>query len=1140
MLWKRIAGLVALMLLACWTSAAPASDDLDQAQRANEEGVRLYEAGQYDQAEALYKQSLADFERLSGPDHLDVATSLANLALLYYSTDRGAEAESLWKRSLAIREKELGPEHIDVATSLANLALLYQSQNRAADVEPLLKRSIAIREKAIGPDDISIARLLDGLAWAYDSEGRAAETEQLMKRALSIREKEFGKEHAEVGATLYRLAGAYMQFGRFADAEVLLKRLVAVRERDLGPDHADVGAALSALGIAYQYQMRSADAEPVLKRALAIQTKALGPEHPDVAGTISALSVAYEAQGRYADAIALTKQSLAIQEKAKGPDHLDVAVALNNLAGQYEMLERYAEAEALYKRALAIGEKAPGAGERVVAVSLSSLADLYKSQERYQDAEPLHKRSIAILEKVLPPNHPDLATAISNLAFMYLNQDLYPQAEVLLKRAIGIYEKSLDPDHYSLAMTVMNLATAYDGENRHDEALTLLKRSLASFEKSLGPEHPHVAGVLDSVARNALYRGDIAEAVAHWRRATEIIRHRAERGLGGASAESGNEEAQRTQPIFGGLVKAIYRLHAANEKDLQAAAFDTFLTAQWGRSADAASSLAQMTARSAQGSPEMASLVRERQDLVSELQSKDQRLVSARGEPPETRDAKSEQELSERIRAIDARLAAIDARLTKDFPSYAALVNPKPLTVSAVQSRLHDNEALVMFLATAEVKPIPEETFVWIVTKSGVRWLRSEFGGNGLAREVAALRCGLDQAAWQVKETDCAKLTGTTYTKADSDAKKPLPFDTGRSHAFYKSLLSGAEDLIRDKQLLIVPSAALSQLPFQVLVTAPPEQGKPTAWLVREHALTVLPSVASLDALRSRPRPAAVGRKPYLAFANPLLEGKAGDPFSRRRAESAARSSDCAAVAAERTLAEAARSFAALDGDATLGAAADVDALRRLMPVPQTAALVCDVRQAVGADEDDIHLAGRATETEIKAMNAKGALASYAVVNFATHGLVAGALKATAEPGLVLTPPASGTPQDDGYLSASEVAALNLDADWVILSACNTAAGGAKDAVALSGLARSFFYAGARALLVSHWAVWEKAAVQLVTGAIAAGNAGVGRAEAMRRSMLALADTNNASISHPSYWAPFVVVGEGGAAPSPTTMKGAQ
>ena len=136
-----------------------------------------------------------------------------------------------------------------------------------------------------------------------------------------------------------------------------------------------------------------------------------------------------------------------------------------------------------------------------------------------------------------------------------------------------------------------------------------------------------------------------------------------------------------------------------------------------------------------------------------------------------------------------------------------------------------------------------------------------------------------------------------------------------------------------------------------------------------------------------------------------------------------------------------------------------------------------------------------------------------------------------AEPALVLTPPAKGTEQDDGLLTASEVARLKLDADWVILSACNTAStDGTPGAEGLSGLVKAFFLAGTRALLVSHWPVFSDAAVKLTTRMLReASKAGVGRSEAHRRAMLALMnDGEKPYYAHPIFWAPFVVVGEGG------------
>jgi CHAT domain-containing protein len=200
-------------------------------------------------------------------------------------------------------------------------------------------------------------------------------------------------------------------------------------------------------------------------------------------------------------------------------------------------------------------------------------------------------------------------------------------------------------------------------------------------------------------------------------------------------------------------------------------------------------------------------------------------------------------------------------------------------------------------------------------------------------------------------------------------------------------------------------------------------------------------------------------------------------------------------------------------------------------PLYETADELCEVARDLNADVNEIRLGAQATEAEVKRLSASGALADYRIVHFATHGALAGQLDPKAEPGLLLTPPEEASEEDDGYLTASEIAALKLDADWVILSACNTAGADAQSAEAMSGLARAFFYAQARALLVSHWAVASDSTVKLITRAVSetASSKRVGRAEALRRSMLALIDNGEPHEAHPTYWAPFVLAGEGGA-----------
>src|SRR5262249_28607766 len=153
----------------------------------------------------------------------------------------------------------------------------------------------------------------------------------------------------------------------------------------------------------------------------------------------------------------------------------------------------------------------------------------------------------------------------------------------------------------------------------------------------------------------------------------------------------------------------------------------------------------------------------------------------------------------------------------------------------------------------------------------------------------------------------------------------------------------------------------------------------------------------------------------------------------------------------------------------------DAETLSKVLPpLPETADELKAIAKRLNVPDSDIHLGSSATETAVKS----AALADYRIVYFATHGLVAGEIEGLGEPALVLSLPRAPSPADDGLLTAGEVAQLKLDADWVVLSACNTAAGDKPGAEALSGLARAFFYAGARALLVSHWPVNSKAATR--------------------------------------------------------------
>lgn len=1038
----------------------------------NSLGFIYVKQGRYAEAEPLYQRAVAILERAGNPGALAIA--LNNLALLYQSQARHAEALQPYKQALALLERTLPPGDPRIATALSNIGLLYQNLGRYADAEAFYKRSLTVLQSAHDPNDPAVAIVLNNLAGLYKIQGRYADAKPLLERVVMIEEK-VHPDHPETGTALNNLAVIYQDLARYADAETYFKRALVLREMALPADHPDVAQTLENLATLYYDLGRYADAEPLYRRALPIKEKALGSNHPDVALLLHNLATLYSSQGRYADAEPLFKRSLAIRENA--PNHPDVAVTLNGLALTYSNQGRYAEAEALYKRALAITERAFGDHHPEIARLLTDLAALYDSQGRHADAEPLYKRALPIWEKVFGPDHPDVAITLHNLAVLCQRQGRYAEAEALYKRALAIREKALGPDHPDFALSLNGLASLYGVQGRYADALPLVRRAISS------------AHAAPSIALTVLFGAQ-------------------QKGISGAGVLD-----------------------------------DALEVVQRATQTSAATAVDKLAARFAAGTGRLAQLVRRDQDLAAEGDLLDRAMLAAVSKDPSKRDVTAEQRIRDRRAAVEAERRKLEAVFSSQFPDYAALSRPQPLTVKDIQALLSDREALVLLM------PDDKVTWAFAVTRKAVRWVRSDQGREALGRNVAALRCGLDAGRWDEgsrglvrndagRPPNAPPVSGAQFCEAlfgqPAANQAMLPFDLGRARALYKELFGQMDDVVADKDLLIVSSGPLTALPFQVLVTAEPDEALPhntdgyasAKWLGLRQAIAVLPSAASLRVLRSHNQ-ASAAPSPYLGIGNPLLTGPSGND------RSAFERQDCASEAA--SVKGGRRGFLR----PFPGELAAVEDLRRQPPLPDTADEVCAVAKRLGADpRTSVNLGARATEARVKEMSRSGALARARILHFATHGLVAGETReiaglSEAEPALLLTPPRTASQEDDGLLTASEVAGLKLDADWVILSACNTAAGDVAGVETLSGLARTFFYAGARALLVSHWYVDSATAVDLVTGTFdaLATDPAMGRSEALRRAMTELIARGGRN-AHPALWAPFTVVGEGGAPPA--------
>ena len=894
--------------------------------------------------------------------------------------------------------------------------------------------------------------------------------------------------------------------------------------------------ALNSRAVELSLDGKFTEAIAPAKQAIEL-AKSLDPKHPALGGLLHNLARLYASLGRYEEAEFITKHEVKVAEAALGPDHPDTALALDSLAGIYTTQARYAEAEELGKRVLAIYERVHGADNLLLSVPLNSLARVYAAQERYEEAETLYKRDLAIIEKVAGADSSEARASLANLAALYERQGKYAAAEPLLRRAVSLAERDIGPDHPQFAVLSTNLAALYNSQGKYASAEPLLERALAIAETSVGTDSQIYANALFHSAALAMAQRRWPQALTALERAANLALARARRsGERAGSTLIGPAEGEplRFDTALTAFMRAGHRVAELEPARAQALSDEMFRVAQWARGPEAGVSSAQISLLQGKGDARLAGLIRERQDLVSTWQRKDKLLVVARSGLALTRNFATEKALSESLGGIDTRIGEIDRTLAEAFPRYAALINPMPLSIEEARAQLQPGEALVVFIGIDALWQEPEATFVWAVTKDDSRWVRIELGPAALAERIEALRCGLDfLGEWRGENAKrCGALLNTPIVPVSPSS---LPFDIARAHDLYEALFGKVDDLIKDKHLLIVPSGALTALPFQALVTAKPAAAAPpqaaayagTEWLAKRQAVTVLPSVASLKSIRQAHASAATS--PFIGFGNPLLSGRDGKDrraWERQKCPSAQEQAahiDVTSAGIDQPIA----SF-------FLRGAANLEALRHQPALSETADELCAMARSLGTGEGSVYLGERATERGLKALSADATLSKSRVIHFATHALLAGETEtlaqAKAEPALMLTPPAEVTEDDDGLLTASEVTQLKLDADWVIMSASSTAAGGKPGAEALAGLARAFLYAGARAMLVTHWYVSSKDAVSLTTGALEEfkRNPAIGRGEALRRSMLAMMQAGGAN-AHPANWAAFALVGDGSA-----------
>lgn len=753
----------------------------------------------------------------------------------------------------------------------------------------------------------------------------------------------------------------------------------------------------------------------------------------------------------------------------------DVGIALARKTQAYRAAGRFVEAEQSLREYIRF------ASESALPVSYRSgiysvAANLRFAQREFSQSEQLARKSEKILEELgADPLSPTRVSRRRDLFVALMGQKKWQQALQEVNRLDDLAKGN--PGLRNRVRFPFDRAYVYLGNGLHAEAAELFERVALRLRQTFGDGHYFVAQAA-GLQGVALWRSGQASNKV---KALNLLQQAANDLVHPRNADFLDQYGIRPdtrQLIIATCIEALAEVDPAG-------ASHALGLADWLRAGAVQEALSDAALRAAANTQGLADLVRQEQDAKNEIRGL---LSFLQGDAGGAQSPLPEiaAQMRERIADLEKQRMGLQARIKADFPGYERLVRPLPPSLDEIATRLTAEEALWVFM--------PDATGVSV-------WAVKQVQGQPLARFH---RANMDQARLQQWVNTLRGSLESLGTQG-----KLEPFNDTLAHEAYKALLGPlAADMADRPQWIVAASGALARLPLSVLQTQPrPSSGAP-AWLIRQVSLSQVPSVGAWLSLRALPR-RQMPQQVLMAWGDPMF-----NPMPTVGQSSAVRKLATAEGAGlqdlERELPDGAKLYHAIPA------------------LPETRDELQELARALKADpQRDLVLGAQATRTSVLKANQSGQLAQRKVVVFATHGLMAGDLPRLMQPALAMA--ADGSEKGSTLaplLTLEDVLGLKLNADWVVLSACNTAAADGRAEEALSGLARGFFYAGSRSLLVTHWAVESDSAKELTTRTFShfMRHPKAPKADSLREAMLQVME--DARYVHPAFWAPYVLVGD--------------
>lgn len=906
--------------------------------------------------------------------------------------------------------------------------------------------------------------------------------------------------------------------GAYEAARKCLNQSIEISRKYLGNNHYTLSNAYAILGLILWRTAQYENALEYNKKALEIRKRIEGEESPGIAMIYNLIGIIHAIKGNYDNALAYFEKCLAIKLKFNDEKNSDIASLYNNIGAVYSDMSDYDNALKYHKISLTIRKKVLTKIHPDIAVSLNNIGIIFEKKGKYEEALPYLKQAVKIRSEVLGPDHPDIATNYNVIGNIYKNIEKFDLALLNYEKALEIIEKKFGPDHPEIAVYYINLSSLFILQKKYEKAYTYLNDAITILIDNVGMHHPDVINGYHKMAElyqnqkmwdQALYyyqKSIIANIpgfnhsdpyddppLAEVRSKYHLLKSfRAKADVFANRYAHNNFNIKDLKTSYTNyflamdLIDQMRRGYKVEESKL-------FLAEQTSDIYDQAIRVAQKLFENTQNNIYKKAIyqITERSkynillDAITESEAKNFAEISQnilqKGrqlkidltfyekkmieelEKGEDTDSTKLTFWQDKVFHLKNAYDKHIQRLEKEYPGYFKLkYQYQSVSIGALQNLLDAHTALIDYHVGKEYIDI-------------IIVLKNRF-------EVISVH----------KESDFDGLIQTFYDKVkrvDLIKKKYRNQYIRSAHKLFKQLVYPIQDQLQDiSRLIIIPDSRLYYVPFEALITNDNHRAfEKLDYLIYDYEISYHYSATLLV---DRLNKADINKNSALIGFAPVFADSAETGYI---------------LANHRSVFDS--TFRGLLSN------------NIFLPLKSSEA---ELSKIANLYKNEGHSVLAYFHNEAREAKFKSAVEDYQYIHIATHGFINEDMPKYS--GLAFAQPEEPDSLDDGILFAGETYNLNLNADLVTLSACESGYGRLAKGEGVMAMTRGFLYSGAANIVFSLWRVSDEATRTLMVEFYRQILAGKSYAAALRAAKLKLIREKEHG-ALPGIWSAFLLIG---------------